>query len=256
MPAEDRGHELLLRELGRINSELASQRRLSAMTVHDLSSPAQVVLGLSELLLEHQNLDPVVRRRVEQLHRSAVTMTAMISDLSHGLALDDHAGLEREPVNLVELVTSVVDRTRMLADAKRMELAVHVPPADEPVCRVDGDPVRLERALVNLLGNAIKFSPARSTASVALDGGPAHVTVAVSDQGPGISEEGRDRIFEVFHREERTAHLPGLGLGLFITKQIVESHGGTVFVDSEPGEGATFVLQVPRSRDVLLADPA
>ena len=59
---EDRGHELLLRELGRINSELAMQRRLSAMTVHDLANPAQVILGLSELLLEHQTLDPVVRR--------------------------------------------------------------------------------------------------------------------------------------------------------------------------------------------------
>ena len=90
MPPENRGHELLLRELGRINSELASQRRLSAMTVHDLSNPAQVILGLSELLLEHQTLDPVVRRRLEQMHRSAVTMSAMISDLSAGLALEDH----------------------------------------------------------------------------------------------------------------------------------------------------------------------
>lgn len=256
MPAEDRGHELLLRELGRVNSELASHRRLSAMTVHDLSSPAQVILGLSELLLEHQNLDPVVRRRLEQLHRSAVTMTAMISDLGHGLALDDQANFERQRVNLVELVTSVVDRTRVLADAKEMELQLHAQQAHQQDCWVDGDPVRLERALVNLLGNAIKFSPSRSTVSVALDLSPTHATLAVSDEGPGISEEGRSRIFEVFHREEQAAHLPGLGLGLFITKQIIESHGGAIFVDSEPGHGATFVLQLPREVDERLADPA
>src|SRR6476620_6113400 len=88
--AEDDGrHEVLLRGLGRINSELASQRRLNAMTVHDLSSPAQVILGLSEVLLEHQVLEPMVRRHLEQLHRSALTMTALITDLSHGFSLDD-----------------------------------------------------------------------------------------------------------------------------------------------------------------------
>lgn len=245
MPAEDRGHELLLRELGRINTELASQRRLSAMTVHDLANPAQVILGLSELLLDHQTLDPVVRRRLEQMHRSAVTMSAMISDLSAGLAPEDHTSIETERVNLVDLVTSVVERTRVLAAAKKMRLLLLVEQADEDGCWVEGDPVKLERALGNLLGNAIKFSPPRSKVSVALDRGINYAKVAVHDQGPGISDEGRARIFEAFHREDLTAHLPGQGLGLFITKQIVESHGGTITVASEPGRGATFLMQVP-----------
>ena len=113
VPTEDRSPELLLHELGRINSELALQRRESAMTAHDLSSPAQVILGLSEVLLEHQNLDPLVRRRIEQVHRSAVTMSALISDLSSGLALDDRANLETRRLSFGELVTSVVERTRL-----------------------------------------------------------------------------------------------------------------------------------------------
>lgn len=256
MPAEDRGHELLLRELGRINTELASQRRLSAMTVHDLANPAQVILGLSELLLEHQALDPFVRGHLEQMHRSAVTMSAMISDLSAGLALEDHASMVNERVNLVELVTSVVERTRVLAVAKKMRLLLLVEQADEHGCWVEGDPVKLERALANLLGNAIKFSPPRSTVSVALDRGINYAKVTVHDQGPGISDEGRARIFEVFHREEHTAHLPGQGLGLFITKQIVESHGGTITVASEPGRGATFLVQVPLVMDEPLGELA
>ncbi len=101
--SDDR-HEMLLRELGRINTELASQRRLNAMTVHDLSSPAQVILGLSEVLLEHQVLEPMVRKQLEQLHRSAITMTALITDLSHGFSLDDIESLELERLELSELV--------------------------------------------------------------------------------------------------------------------------------------------------------
>jgi signal transduction histidine kinase len=246
---------LILRELGRVNSELASQRRLNAMTVHDLSNPAQVILGLSEVLLEHQVLDPMVRRHLEQLHRSALTMTALITDLNQGFSLDDHENLELERLDLVELVSSVVDRTHLLADAKDMKLMFFTDKGHHPGCSIDGDSVRLERALVNLLGNAIKFSPPGSHVTVGVDRGANFARVSVRDQGPGISDEGKARIFEVFHREEDTAHLPGLGLGLFITKQIAESHGGTVSVESERGEGATFLLQVPLAVHAL-ADPA
>src|SRR3954470_17050804 len=248
MQAEDERHEMLLRELGRINSELASQRRLNAMTVHDLSSPAQVILGLSEVLLEHQVLEPMVRKQLEQLHRSAVTMTALITDLSHGFSLDDTDRLELARMDLGELVSSVVERTRMLADAKEMKLLLF---ADDRGCPVDGDPVRLERAIANLLGNAIKFSPAGSSIAVSLDRGRHFARVSVHDEGPGISEDGKARIFEVFRREEETSHLPGLGLGLFITKQIAESHGGTVSVESQHGHGATFLLQVPLAREAF-----
>lgn len=252
MPPEDRPHDLLLRELGRINTELASQQRESAMTAHDLANPAQVILGLSEVLLDHQNLDPVVRRRVEQMHRSAVTMSTLISDLTNGLTLADRANLETRRLNLGELVASVVERTRLLAEAKEMEVRL-IRPAIDQDCWVEGDAVKLERALANLLGNAIKFSPPRSTVAVTLDSEPTRARIAVEDQGPGISSVGRARIFEVFQREARSAHLPGLGLGLYIAKQIVESHGGTISVESEPGRGATFELQVPLASDVPLA---
>ncbi|GAB3668320.1 HAMP domain-containing sensor histidine kinase [Nocardioides korecus] len=256
MPADEAGHELLLQELGRVNSELAAQRRLSAMTVHDLANPAQVITGLSELLLDFTGLEPMVRARIEQLHRSAQTMTALIADLSQGYELDDYSRVDLKRIDLVALVTSVVERTRVLAASKDMELVLMV---DEPErrgrsgCWVDGDPIKLERALSNLLGNAIKFSPLGSSVSVALDRGLNRATIAVQDSGPGISEEGLDRIFEVYHREPGTGNQPGQGLGLFITRQIAESHGGSVVVESEPGRGATFLLHVPLAVDVALA---
>jgi signal transduction histidine kinase len=210
LPADDDGHEQLCRELGRVRDELGSQRRLNAMTVHDLSSPAQVILGLSEVLLEHQVLDPMVRRQLEQLHRSAMTMTALITDLSHGFSLEDTERLELERLDLAELATSVVDRTRMLADAKNMKLVLF---AAEHGCWVEGDSVRLERAMVNLLGNAIKFSPPGSSIAVSLDRGRHFARFSVHDEGPGITEEGKARIFEVFQREEETAHLPASASG-------------------------------------------
>ena len=252
MPTEDRSPELLLHELGRINSELALQRRESAMTAHDLASPAQVILGLSEILLEHQNLDPLVRRRIEQVHRSAVTMSALISDLSSGLALDDRANLETRRLSFGELVTSVVDRTRLLAEVKDMDV-LYIRQSGGRGCWVEGDSVKLERALANLLGNAIKFSPTRSMVTVTLEWGATHARLSVEDQGPGISNDGHDRIFDVFHREADNAHLPGLGLGLYIAKQIVDSHGGRISVHSEPGQGATFEVRLPIAVDVPLA---
>ena len=188
MPTEDRSPELLLHELGRINSELALQRRESAMTAHDLASPAQVILGLSEILLEHQNLDPLVRRRIEQVHRSAVTMSALISDLSSGLALDDRANLETRRLSFGELVTSVVDRTRLLAEVKDMDV-LFIRQSGGRGCWVEGDSVKLERALANLLGNAIKFSPPRSMVTVTLEWGATHARLSVEDEGPGISNE-------------------------------------------------------------------
>ncbi len=175
----------------------------------------------------------------------------MITDLSHGFSPDSAESLDLERVDLAELVASIVERTHVLAEAKGMSLEIGVELGGHVSCWVDGDPVRLERAMVNLLGNAIKFSPPGSSVRVSLDRGRHFARIAVRDQGPGIPEDARARIFEVFQREQETAHLPGLGLGLFITKQIAESHGGMVSVESEHGHGATFLLQVPLAVDVL-----
>ena len=252
MQSEDRPHELLVRELGRINTELASQRRESAMTAHDLANPAQVILGLSEVLLDHQNLDPMVRRRVEQIHRSAVTMSTLISDLSNGLALDDRSNLETRRLSFGELVTSLVDRTRLLADAKDMDVR-YIRQSGGQGCWVDGDAVKLERALANLLGNAIKFSPPRSTVTVTLDWGPTHARIAVDDQGPGISNDGHARIFEVFHREAGNAHVPGLGLASTSPSRSSKATAARSAWTPSPGSGATFELQLPLAVDVALA---
>ena len=109
LPLGEPGHELLLREMGRINSELAAQRRHSAMTLHDLAAPAQVVLGLSETLLEHPGLDPFVRGRLEQLHRSAESLRGLLAELNRGFSLDDASQLSLQRLEVFDLVSSLVE---------------------------------------------------------------------------------------------------------------------------------------------------
>jgi signal transduction histidine kinase len=123
-------------------------------------------------------------------------------------------------------------------------------------CWVDGDPVKLERAISQVIGNAIKFSPAGSTVSVAVDRGVEDAKVSVSDEGPGISAEGQRHVFDVYHRESTAHGLPGDGIGLHLARQVVEGHGGRLTVRSELGAGATFLVELPLSADEVYADPA
>ena len=252
MPADEPANELLLRELGRINSELASQRRLNAMTVHDLSNPAQVILGLSEVLLEHQVLDPMVRKHLEQLHRSALTMTALITDLNQGFSLDD----QRQPRARAARPRRA-GRPRwwsapaVLADAKDMRLTVSSDPsrpaaagstATRPARASAGQPARQRDQVLARRGPR---SPSRST------GAPTSPRSPSATRGRASARRARRASSRSSTARRPTSHLPGLGLGLFITKQIAESHGGTISVESEHGDGATFLLQVPLAVDVL-----
>lgn len=244
-PSEYDGFELLVSELGRIHSELTAQRRLSAEVAHDLATPAQVVLGLSELLLDDVDLRDDVRVRIEQIGRTARTLASLVDELRTGLGIGDDTTLTRERLDLAEFVGSVVDRARLLSSTKNIDVTLDSALTD--VTWVEADGPQLERALVNVLGNAIKFSPARSTVTVRLSTSGAFANVAVVDEGPGISDDGQARIFDVYHREADTAHVPGHGLGLHIARQIMQSHGGDLAVDSEPGSGATFALHLPVS---------
>lgn len=249
------GHELLLRELGRINSELAAQRRAGATTLHALGAPTEVVVLLAESLAAHPTLDEVARARVQQLLRSAHQLEDLVAELGRGFALDAADRLDVHRVDLVALVDGLVERTRVLAETKSMRLLLlteQVGPSGG--CWVDGDPVKLERALSQVIGNAIKFSPAGTTVSVAVDRGVDDAKVSVSDEGPGLSAEGRERVFELHHREPASLGLPGDGVGLHLARQVVEGHGGRLTVRSELGKGATFLVELPLAVDEVYAD--
>jgi two-component system phosphate regulon sensor histidine kinase PhoR len=152
--------------------------------------------------------------------------------------------LAREPVEMAAVVSQAAERMRPQAERQGIELSLDLPP-DLP--RVTGDADRLERAAVNLIQNAIKFTPGGGSiriSAAALDGA---VEVAVRDTGAGIPPEDLPRVFERFYKADRSRGGRGSGLGLAVVKHTVEAHGGRVVAESELGRGSTFRFTVPVS---------
>ena len=150
--------------------------------------------------------------------------------------------LRREPVDVKALLTATVKRFQSLAEKQGLALTLNVPP-DLP--QVEGDSERLERAVVNLVHNAIQFTPAGGSVEVSASAGDKTVTVRVADTGAGIPREELPRVFERFYKIDRARTGGGSGLGLAVVKHAVEAHGGTVRVESEPGRGSVFSFTVP-----------
>jgi two-component system sensor histidine kinase KdpD len=161
-----------------------------------------------------------------------------LSRLQAGAAQPEPAVLE-----LDDLVVGALDE--LGADGRRVEVAF----SDEsPTVRADAH--QIQRVLVNLLENALKYSPEDEPVHVNVSGTPAEAVVRVIDHGPGVTVEERDRIFEPFHRGDR-GDRPGAGLGLAIARGFAEANGGRLWVESRYGQGATFVLSLPAVRAVV-----
>jgi signal transduction histidine kinase len=142
-------------------------------------------------------------------------------------------------------VSKCIDGLISSAEAKSIKIEREIPAA---IPRVRGDPEHLQQVFVNLLGNAIKFSPRGSKVSVRIEANKRAPDIGffVSDNGPGIQEEEQSLIFNKYYQARRVrSHMDGVGLGLHITKQIVEAHGGKLWVKSEIGKGSTFAFTLP-----------
>ncbi|GEP40138.1 hypothetical protein NPS01_38010 [Nocardioides psychrotolerans] len=254
-PTEGAQEQALLDEMSRINNdygvlqrrtaqalartrhELAETQNVLGMVAHDLLTPLQAVAGFAEFLLDEPNLTEQQRHLVDRIAHSAEMMTGLTDELLQSMDVGA-SSLVLAPVDLVALVDSVSSRYRLLGNAVSFD-------RNTPAVKVDGDAIKLERMLDNLVTNALKFSPEGEQVEIAVvDEGPT-VVLSVSDHGPGIAPEQHAAIFAPFHRAPGTAAAPGVGLGLAIVRQIVERHGGTVSVDSDLGQGATFVLRLP-----------
>ncbi len=204
---------------------------------HDLRNPLQIVLLQAQRLLRAaeagQGRHPAVG-----IMSAARRMERMLRDLTD-IARSESGNLEltATPVQLRTFVDGFLEVTDGVLDRPRVENAV--PETAPPVL---ADPDRLDRILVNLVGNALKYSRDRVVVSALRDGG--EVRVSVADSGPGIAPDDLPRIFERYYRGQRHEG-EGLGLGLFIVRKLVEAHGGRIWADSRPGEGAVFTFTLP-----------
>jgi two-component system sensor histidine kinase KdpD len=149
--------------------------------------------------------------------------------------------LERESYPLHELVESALDKLRPMVRERSIDVKLA---PDLPAIWVDRE--LIEIALRQLIDNALKYSPRDSPVSVAAESNEGRVIVSVTDRGPGIPEEEQSRIFEKFYRAEASRHqIPGAGLGLVIAREIIQVHGGEIWVESQPGQGSTFRFSLP-----------
>jgi PAS domain S-box-containing protein len=225
---------------------LAARDQVLAVVSHDLRNPVAAAKGAAELLLEF-DLSPARRKaQLETIDRAAARMDRLISDLLDVAAVEA-GGLSIRPgsVDPRELLESV--RRTFEPRALEAGLSLVMEPTGVDVGLLGADPDRLLQALENLVANAIKFSPRGSEIRLAgrREGGT--YVLEVLDQGPGIPEKDRERLFEAFSQLEG-GDPRGAGLGLAIVKGVAEAHGGRVEIASAPGEGSVFRVILPLER--------
>ena len=229
-----------LRRLQRIRTEFIDN--LS----HELRTPLTTVSLLVETLAaEADALPPRAAERVAKIEVETGHLVQMVNELMDLSRIESGiVTAQLDDIDLGRLALTTGDRLRLFAERHGVTLEVSAPSA---VPLVRGDRERLGQALVNLLHNAVKFSPPGSVVTVGVTSSETEVVVTVADHGPGIPRAAMPRIFERFYKADRarTRGAGGTGLGLSIARHIVEAHGGRIWAESEEGAGSTFSFAIP-----------
>ncbi|MBN9605183.1 MAG: two-component sensor histidine kinase [Actinomycetales bacterium] len=220
------------------------RRDFVANISHELKTPIGAIGLLAEALDSAADEPAEVRRFAARLTVESERLSRITQELIELSRLQASDSLEHADwVEVDDVVAQAVDRNRVAAEAHRISLVA----GGEKHTRVYGDPQLLVTAVHNLVVNAIQYSPDGSRVGVGVKRVDRGVEIAVTDQGVGIPESERDRVFERFFRVDaaRSRHTGGTGLGLSIVKHIVQNHGGDVRVWSHPGSGSTFTIRLP-----------
>ncbi len=226
------------------NALLFQQSDLISEIVHEMRTPLNSVIAYADLmkrpavtLAQCLQFADIIQHEAERISK----MTNNFLDLAQ--LQSGRASLAQDPVDLGTVIHMALNVLKPQADDKQITLMVDVPVAPPSV---RGDAQRLHQVLLNLVSNAVKYCNSGDDITISVMREEDHVTVSVADTGPGIPSDALPSIFERFYRvpgSERRA--VGTGLGLAITQQIIEAHGGTIFVNSEEGQGATFTFTLP-----------
>jgi signal transduction histidine kinase len=239
--------------LGRIDSAFASQKDFIHEASHELRNPLAVIrTNLDVTLADPDATEADLRHTIEVVQHSSERMTRLVDDLLV-YARKGALSMQRETLDVSLVVHEMAEEFRAGAAAREVAVVDQAPPG----LWVDGDHSALRQALANLLANAVRLSPPQSTIRVRAGSHAPWVWMSVEDDGPGIAEEDRDRIFQRFWRgDPKESRAEGRsGLGLTIVRQIAEAHGGSVELVSSPGHGAVFAIWLPGPTGVTAAPP-
>jgi signal transduction histidine kinase len=250
------------------NAELLRQSKAKAdfisIAAHELRTPLTSIVGYLDLFSEGRfgELPPLLDRPMSSVRRNAHRLKRLVDDMLSVSRIE--AGkmtLRRGPVNLGEVVSDVVTELLPLARARDLHVATHI----EPVESIDADRDKLHQIAVNLVSNAIRYTPEQGHISIDVDEAPSErypggwVRLRVRDDGVGIAEEDRQRIFDPFLHAQPAKHHSSAGpdsagLGLYIARGLIELHGGLITVDSQPDEFTEFTVLLPFKNHLRRAD--
>jgi signal transduction histidine kinase len=214
---------------------------------HELNTPLTAILSSSELLDEEQRIVPAVKSKlIKNIRESASIMSRRVKELLD-LARTQVGELkiETEPVDIADVVTKAASQVRILFERKKQKLITEAP---EGLPGVEADRDKLQQVVFNLLSNANKFSPDGSEISIRVKKAGAEIVVEVEDTAPPLNDEEKEKLFEPYYRGDDVVErelVPGLGLGLTITKKIVELHHGRIWVENKPESGNIFAFSIP-----------
>lgn len=230
--------------LARLDDSVGQMRQFTASVSHELRTPLTAMRGEAEVALSRAQSQEEYRRvlasQLEELDR----LTRMVNQLLVlARAEAGEIAMRRQPVDLAALAASLVEQMEAVAAPQGVTLIAHTSQA----AMVVGDPDWLERVILNLLDNAIKYSPQNGQVTLTVEPAPGAVRLIVRDTGSGIPPQALPHVFERFYRAEpsRSRDVEGIGLGLALVKWIVDHHDGRITVASQPGRGSCFTIDLP-----------
>ena len=242
-----------LRELAHVirrnqdRQRLVHERNLyRSMLSHDIKNPLHIILNYADMIEDEPHLGHEARLMLQRIKDNAASTLSLVNNFIEVSRIEaGKLAFDRRPLCLSSVLQKIVDRQSPLAAVKGVSLRL-TRAADHP--EVLADRAAIERALTNLVSNAIKFTPAGGAVCVELTRTAPELHISVGDTGRGIHADDLPIIFEKYRRARETALTEGSGLGLFIVKAIVEGHGGRIGVESALGQGSTFTISLPLGR--------
>ena len=235
----------LVSERARSDDALATRDAFLGVVSHDLRNMLTSMIGYATLIAKDVSLEDHVERirtNTQRIHRSGARMNRLIGDLVDVASIEAGAlAVAREVGDPVQVVTEAVDAFQAQASARDISLVLEI--ASSPSL-IAFDPARILQVLTNLLSNAIKFTPANGKVVVGVERIGDEMRLAVSDTGPGIPTDQLETVFARFVQVTKNDRR-GVGLGLYISKSIVQGHGGRIWAESTMGQGSTFFITLP-----------
>ncbi len=225
----------------RLEAAFAQQQQFTSDAAHELRTPVSVMLTQVQAALNRERTAPEYRETVEACQRAAQRMRRLIESLLALARLDaGQEPMKRLNFDLSKTTRDSVELIRPLADERGLKIIYDLPPLE-----CVGDSERLAQVVINLLTNAIQYNRPDGEVRVRLESQNNMAFLTVSDTGAGIAAEDLPRVFERFYRADKSRSTGGNGLGLAISKAVVEAHGGTIEVSSAENTGTTFSVRLP-----------